>query len=195
MSEINDKEFIFKYLNGDEKSLEILIGKYLKPIYNFTYHYLGNAVDAEDVTQEVFVKVWRNIKKFNQEKNFKSWIFSIARNASIDFLRKTRSAGGGKKTLPFSFFESDDGGNIITDTLIDPAPLPPEILERADLADLLAAAMEKLSAKYREVLFLHHNDHFTFQEIADALGEPLNTVKSRYRRALIILKESLAKIS
>lgn len=179
-----DEKLVADYLAGDEKSLEVLFGRYLKPIYSFTYRYVGGGQDAEDVTQDVFVKVWRHIKRFDQNKSFKTWIFSIAKNTAIDFLKK-------KKTIPFSEFENEEGENIITETLADPSPLPQELLEKAGVAQMLNSAMDKLSPKYRMVLFLRYNDHFNFREIAESLGESLNTVKSRHRRALTMLKKSL----
>ena len=185
MTNNNDEILTRKYLQGDEKSLEVLILTYLKPIYSFVYRYVGNGQDAEDITQEVFVKFWRNLKKFDQEKSFKTWIFSIAKNASLDYLKK-------KKAVPFSEFDTEEGGNRLTDTLADPSPLPLELLEKAGMAKLLNAAMEKLSPQYRMVLFLRYNDHFNFREIAESMGEPLHTVKSRHRRALIKLKKLLA---
>lgn len=181
-----DKQLIIDYLAGDEKSLEVLIKRYLKPIYNFVYRYVGNEQEAEDITQEVFVKVWRNLKKFDQNKKFKTWIFSIAKNTSIDWLKK-------KKAIPFSNFENEEGENLLTKTLADPAPLPNEILERAGIAETLNVAINQLSPKYRMVLFLRYNDHFNFREIAEALGEPLHTIKSRHRRALIQLRKLLSK--
>lgn len=199
----SDLKLIAKYFAGDEKSLEILILRYLKPIYSFVYRYIGNASDAEDITQEVFVKVWRNLRKFNpkksrfislrekQEKSFKTWIFSIAKNTSIDFFRKFQSASGGKKSIPFSSFENEKGENMFIETLADPAPLPEELLEQVDIKKMLDAAMKKLSPPHRLVLFLRYNDHFTFREIAETLGEPLHTVKSRHYRALIKLKKLL----
>ena len=144
-----DQDLISKYLAGDEKSLEILIEQYLKPIYSFVYRYTGSASNAEDITQDVFVRVWKNLKKFDQNKSFKTWIFSIAKNAAIDWLRK-------KKTISLS---DDD--------------------------------MEKIPSEYRMILFLRYNDHFTFKEIAESLGQPLNTVKSRHRRAIAMLKKIL----
>jgi len=197
--EISDQKLISLYLAGDEKSLEILFNRYLKMIYSFIYRYVGDQEAAEDVAQEVFVKVWKNLKKFNprknrfanfklrRQKNFKTWLFKIAKNASIDFLRK-------KKIIPFSSFDNEDG-NALTDTLADPAPLPDALLERQDLANLLTRALAKISFKYRAVLLLRYNNHFTFREIAESLGEPLNTIKSRHRRALIILKKILGKSS
>lgn len=199
MPEISDQKLISLYLAGDEKSLEILFNRYLKMIYSFIYRYVGDQEAAEDVAQEVFVKVWKNLKKFNprknrfanfklrRQKNFKTWLFKIAKNASIDFLRK-------KKIIPFSSFDNEDG-NALTDTLADPAPLPDALLERQDLANLLTRALAKISFKYRAVLLLRYNNHFTFREIAESLDEPLNTIKSRHRRALIILKKILGKSS
>jgi len=182
----SDEQLITDYLAGDEKSLEILIKRYLKPIYSFVYRYVGNGQEVEDITQEVFVKVWRNLKKFDKQKSFKTWIFSIAKNTSIDCLRK-------KKAVPFSNFENEAGENLLTKTLADPTLLPNEIFEQARIAEMLNAAMNQLTLKYRMVLFLRYNDHFTFREIAEVLGESLNTVKSRHRRALIQLKGLLSK--
>ncbi len=183
---MSENELIADYLDGDEQSLELLIGQYLKPIYSFVSRYVGNSQEAEDITQEVFVRVWRNLKKFDQEKSFKTWIFSIAKNASLDHLKK-------KRAIPFSEFDQADGGNLVTDALADPAPLPLALLERADMAKMLNVAMEKLSPQYRMVLFLRYNDHFNFREIAESLGEPLHTIASRHRRALIKLKEILTE--
>ena len=178
------QELIADYLNGDSQSLEVLIRRHLGPIYSFVYRYVGNRQDAEDITQEVFIKVWRNLKKFDQQKSFKTWIFSIAKNTAIDFLKK-------KKMIPFSEFDNEGGENTIIETLADPSSLPQELLEKAGMAQTLNAAMEKLSSQYRMVLFLRYNDHFNFREIAESLGEPLNTIKSRHRRALVMLKEQL----
>ncbi|MBI2628089.1 MAG: sigma-70 family RNA polymerase sigma factor [Candidatus Niyogibacteria bacterium] len=177
----SDQQLIGHYLKGNEESLRILFQRYLKLIYSFTYRYTGNAQDAEDATQETFVKAWRNLKKFDQNKKFKTWIFAIAKNTAIDFLKK-------KKAIPFSEFENEKGENMITETLADSSPLPQELLEKAGMAHMLNSAMEKLSPKYRMILFLRYNDHFNFREIAESLGEPLNTVKSRHRRALVMLK-------
>jgi RNA polymerase sigma-70 factor (ECF subfamily) len=180
----NDKHLVRQYLEGDETSLEVLIRQYLKPIYSFAHRYVSNSQEAEDITQEVFVKVWRNLKKFDQNKSFKTWIFSIAKNTAIDFLKK-------KKTIPFSEFENEDGENMLTETFADSSPLPQELLEKAGMAQILNSAMEKLSPKYRMVLFLRYNDHFNFREIAEILGESLNTIKSRHQRAILMLRKTL----
>ncbi|MBA3046881.1 RNA polymerase sigma factor [Patescibacteria group bacterium] len=178
----SDEQLIAKYLLGDEKSLEILIKRYLKSIYGFACRYAGNAQDAEDITQEVFIKIWRNLKKFDQQKSFKTWIFSIAKNTSIDWLKK-------KKAMPFSNFENKKGENLIANTLADSALLPDKIFELSDAARMLNAAVGQLAPKYRAVLLFYYNGCFNFREIAETFGESVNTVKSRHRRALLLLKK------
>lgn len=181
---ITDEGLIVDYLAGNRGSLEELISRYLKPLYSFVFRYVGNQKDAEDIVQDVFLKTWKNLKRFDPAKKFQPWIFAIAKNTTVDFLKK-------KKTIPFSEFESETGENTILDNLADPAPLAPELLAQKDLGNAVNSALEKLSAKYRMVLFLRYNDHFTFEEIAESLGEPMNTVKSRHHRGLQLLKKVL----
>ncbi len=184
MKNYSDEQLITKFLMGDREALEILIKRYLKPIYSFSFRFVGNSQEAEDITQEVFVKVWRNLKKFNKDKSFKTWIFTIAKNTSIDFLKK-------KKAIPFSEFENEEGENKLIETLADSMPLPDKLFERASIGEMLNRAMEKLSPKYRMVLFLRCNDHFTFREIANILGESIDTIKTRHRRGIAILRKIL----
>lgn len=179
-----DRQLIARYLAGDASSLEILFARYLRATYGFVYHYVGNAHDAEDITQEAFVRAWRNLRKFDRRKNFKTWMFSIAKNAAIDVLKK-------KKPAAFSDFDTDEGDNVIAETFADVAPLPDALLERKDIAGVLASAMGQLSPNYRAVLSLRYTDRMNFREIGEVLGAPLHTVKSRHRRALLALKKSL----
>jgi len=72
---LSDEQLVINYLKGDEKSLEVLIKRYLKPIYNFAFQFVGNSPEAEDITQEVFVKMWRNLKKFNRQKKIQNLDF------------------------------------------------------------------------------------------------------------------------
>lgn len=181
MEKIEDKKLIQQYLKGDEKSLEVLVKKYLKPIYSFSYKNVGNQEDAQDITQEVFVKVWKNIKKFDQNKNFKPWIFQIAKNTSIDFLRK-------KKTVPFSRFENEKGQNVLAEN-IESAPL--NLIGIFSDRKVLTVAMQGLSEKEQKIIALRHTYGFSFKEIAQTFEESINTVKSRYRRTILALKENI----
>jgi len=182
MSEtMQDNNLIQQYLKGNNQALELLIARYLKPIYSFTYKNVGNAAEAEDITQAVFVKVWKNLKKFDQKKNFKPWIFQIAKNASIDYLRK-------KKAIPFSNFENDKGQNLLVENISAP---PANLIEVISDKETLAVAMQSLSVKEQRIISLRHNDGMSFKEIAEVFGESINTVKSRYRRTLGLLKRNL----
>jgi RNA polymerase sigma-70 factor (ECF subfamily) len=178
---LEDKILIQQYLKGNEQSLEELVGRYLKPIYSFVYKNVGDQAAAEDVSQEVFVKIWKNLKKFDQKKNFKPWLFQIAKNTSIDYLRK-------RKTIPFSRFENEKGQNTLTESI---AAKTPDII--GDLSDkkILVAAMQGLDNKEQKLINMRHNDGMSFKEIADIFDESINTVKSRYRRALLVLRKNI----
>lgn len=91
MQNYTDQQLIAAYLKGDEKSLEILIKRYLNPIYGFAYRYVKDQQNAEDITQETFLKVWKNIKKYDKNKSFKAWIYTIAKNTVLDFIKKEKA--------------------------------------------------------------------------------------------------------
>lgn len=178
---LNDKNLIRQYLAGDEKSLETLIAKYIKPIYSFVYKNVGKQAEAEDIAQEVFVRVWKNLKKFDQSREFKPWLFQIAKNASIDFLRK-------KKTIPFSNFENENGQNALTESMASPNA---NLIENISDKRVLALALQYLSKNEQKIITLRHTDGMSFQEIADVFEESINTIKSRYRRTLSILRKNI----
>lgn len=166
MKTFTDEQLISDYLKkGDEESLEILIKRYLKPIYSFAFRFSEDRQAAEDIAQEVFIKTWRHLKKFDRKRKFKTWIFAIAKNTCFDWQKK-------KKTLPLFFAEN----------VRESSPVINESLDRI---------LVKLSPKYRLVLFLRYNDHFTFREIAESLEESIDTVKTRHRRAIAILRKLL----
>jgi len=168
MAIYSDEQLIEKFLKGDEKSLEVLIKRYLKPIYSFVYRNVGNIQSAEDITQEIFIRMWRNIKRFDHKKKFKTWLFVIAKNASIDFLRK-------KKTISFSDIEIPVASPVLSDEFS------------------LNCIIKKLPPEYRKILSLHYKNLFTFREIAEIFNESINTIKSRHLRALSQLKKFLSK--
>ncbi len=187
MKQLDDQELIENYLNGNEKSFELLVKKYLKPIYSFVYRYLNNQQDAEDITQETFIKIWKNIKKFDKNKSFKTWLFTIAKNSALDALKS-------KKTIPFATFNVKKNENILDKMLLNPDFMPDKIIEKKDFVEQLILTIKKLPLKYREILFLYYKEGFNFQEIADILSESVNTVKSRHRRAIVFLKKLFPSI-
>lgn len=184
MENRSDVQLIADYHAGSEQALALLIQRHLNHIYAFVYRYAQNTEEAHDITQETFVKMWRHLKTFDTEKSFTAWLFAIAKNTAFDFYRK-------KKTIPFSALETDEHENVAAEMLRDPSPLPDELSMRAEDARILVSAMKTLVPKYRVALALYYNNHLNFREIAVLLNEPINTVKSRHRRALSMLKKLL----
>jgi RNA polymerase sigma-70 factor (ECF subfamily) len=126
--------------------------------------------------------MWKHIKKFDQKKKFKTWILTIARNTALDSLRQ-------KNPRAFSTMDTEDGtfSEEIPGDEINAA----ELFDQKVFAGVFQDICDQLSDPHRVVLLLHFDEQLTFQEISDVLGESLNTVKSRYRRALERVKELL----
>lgn len=182
--EKDDKKLIEDFLDGDTQAFALLVEHNIKLVYRYVFRMTKNTEDAEDITQETFVKIWRNLHKFDFDKNFRTWILGIAHNTAIDTLRK-------RKSFAFSDFEIPDGADSISDTIADTAPLPPEIFARAEQRKLLDSALAQISPLYREILMLSLEEELTFNEIGIIFNKPLNTVKSQYRRALMTLRKIL----
>lgn len=181
----SDQQLVREYLDGDEEALAALVKRYLDSIYRFAYRLTGSASEANDITQEVFIKAWRSIKKFDTNKSFKAWIFTIARNATTDFLRKRKNA---------VFSELDNETENFTSTLSDPDPLPDEIFQRKELQQTLEQALSTVSVEQKTIILLHLTENLTFEEIAAIENKPMNTVKSTYRRGLHNLKKYFEKL-
>jgi RNA polymerase sigma-70 factor (ECF subfamily) len=181
----SDKELREKALSGDDHALRALFARHLKPLHSYLLRLLGSPEDADDVAQEALVRVWRNLRKYDPERSFRTWLLGIAHNAAVDFLRKNRPTA-------FSDFEDADGGNVLTDTLADPGDLPDAYAARQESAGEVRRALAELPEMYREVLSLRHDGELQFDEISRAVGAPLDTVKSRYRRGLQKLRGALA---
>jgi len=183
MDSRSDEQLAVAGASGDDKSFEVLVGRYLHSIYNFAFRYVGDSSQAQDISQEVFLRAWKNLKKFDPKKKFKTWLFAIAKNACIDYLRQ-------KKILPFSVFEDEAGNNYVEEGIIS-EDIPSEVFEKKDLVVRLNKAISELPPRQQEVLSLHYWEKMTFEEISQALYEPLDTLKSRCRRAVISLRAKL----
>jgi RNA polymerase sigma-70 factor, ECF subfamily len=180
--ESDDKELLEKFLEGDDLAYEALVKKYLKPVYNFLYQFVSDREILDDLTQITFIKAWKNISKFDKSRNFKVWVFSIAKNTAYDHFKK-------KKTIPFSAFTDEEGNNKL-ENISEDSILPHEILIRADSAKILEEALKKIPDIYRIILLMRYRDDFSLQEISKVLGVPYNTAKSQHQRGLKILKEN-----
>ena len=179
---ISDEKLVANFCGGDEKALEKLIDRYLKPLYNFTFQLVRDENVAQDLVQEVFVKVWKHLASFDQKKKFSTWLYAIAKNAAYDWLKK-------KKALPFSTFEKADGSNfleIIEDQTILNST---ELWQQMDNAQDAQQFLDVLSPEMKTIFLLHFQQGFSLVEIAEILGAPTNTLKSQFRRTLLSLRK------
>jgi len=184
--ELDDSDLINDYQNGNQGAFETLVSRYLKTVYVFIFRLVGRPSESEDLTQDTFVKIWKNLDKYDKEKSFKTWVLSIAKNTTYDWFRK-------KKAINFSEINQQMPENNFGDNIPDVELLPDEIFEQKELAAFLSSALDKITLDLRTILILHLEDGLTFEEIAQIVKKPMNTVKSQYRRALLILRKYLVE--
>jgi RNA polymerase sigma-70 factor (ECF subfamily) len=183
----DDATLVGAFIKGDGDSFAALVDRHMPMVYKFIYRYVADADMANDVVQEVFIKVWKNIKKFDQKKSFKTWVLTIAKNTALDAIKK-------KKGILFSRIEEADTD---LDTFLAPyvtsPDLPDALLQKKQTKADLDRMLRELSPSYRSVLLLRYSEHLKFREIADMLQEPIDTIKSKHRRALIQLRSIFAR--
>jgi len=181
-----DEVLVESSKTGDDLAFRELMNRYVKPIFNFTRQYSHNNEDSEDIAQDAFFKAWKHIKRFKKGRAFKPWIYAIARNTALDHVKK-------KRATVFSDLDDDENDIAFADTIADTEPLAHEIFERRQSAEELDTVMDILHPDHRAVLVMHYREEMTFDEIAEATGKPMNTVKSWHRRALFKLRDRLAQ--
>jgi len=165
--EFND-EYIEKIKRKDEDALKNFIDEFKIPLFNYIYRIVYNRNDAEDILEETFIKIFKNIEKIDFKGNFKSFIFKIARNSCIDFFRKR------KNIFPFmdEIYERED-----------------KFYERMELKGKIERALSFLQKDEREIIILKYMENFKIKEIAEILDIPENTVKTKIFRGLKKLRE------
>ena len=188
IEEKTDDELIREHLAGVRDVFPVIINRYTNAVYAFVFRFVRNKEDAEDITQETFIKAWKKIETYREGANFKTWIFQIAHNTAIDYLRK-------RKHLAFSDLNNQETETTFEETIPDTLPLPDELLEKKFDQHAIEGALEMLSPLYREVLLLYYTNDFTFAQIGELLARPLHTVKSQHRRALIELRKILGDLT
>jgi RNA polymerase sigma-70 factor (ECF subfamily) len=171
----------------DGADFRAIVDEHMRAIYNFALRMTQDPAKAEDITQETFIKAWEKRQTYQENRPMRAWLLRIAHNTAIDHLRKRRP-------FPFSMLpgrneEGDD--STFEATLTDAEPTPEEYAVLCEEKEALARALELLTPAAREVIFLYHNEEMTFDVIGQTLGESQNTVKSRYRRALLTLRKIL----
>ena len=182
--EPTDPELLSAFKNGDTEALGALMERHQAALYGYLLRLTRSAAAANDIFQEVFLKLVRNPAAYGEREKFKAWLFTVARNAAMDHFRRESSRaevpleGTGEKAGPADF-------------AVSPEPGPAEAAENRAEGERIAAALAKLSPDQREVFYLRHYSGLSFREIAELLSLPIGTVLARMSRAAAQLRKIL----
>lgn len=174
-----DAELIARCLRKEAAAWEAIVVRYRRKVFHIAYKFTGKHDEAEDLTQEIFMKIFRSLEKFNQDADFSTWLSSVARNYCIDHYRASKRER-----------------EVLVEDLVafDLAPAssgnPHRALEDRDRRSFLRKGLELLPDKLREAVVLRDLQGLSYQEMADRLGLPEGTVKSRINRG----REELARL-
>ncbi len=174
-AETDDLDLVRRAQSGDSRAFDELVTKYRTRVYAMIYQMVRNEQDAWDLAQDSFFKAWKSLDKFRFQSSFFTWLYRIATNVSIDWLRK-------KQIRPESEFDETIGNLDIEPTAdITPKgePSPERQMERGELRERIDAAIAKLSPDHRQVILLKEIDGLQYHEIADVVGCSIGTVMSR----------------
>lgn len=181
----DDVELVIRAKQGDSKAYDQLIILYKDVVHSIVYRMVRNKQEAEDLTQEAFIKAYKSIASFNEEYAFSTWLFKIATNNCIDFFRK-------RKLKTYSMDETikykDDE---IKQEYAAPDPDVEYDLVAEERTQIIRDAINQLPEKYRIVIELRHQKEHSYEQIAEDLDLPLGTIKARIFRAREMLNKSL----
>jgi RNA polymerase sigma-70 factor (ECF subfamily) len=171
-------------LEKDEQAYAMLMERYKKPVYHMILKMVRNVDDAEDLTIEAFAKAFKNLHRFKKDYTFSTWLFRIATNNSIDFIRK--------KKLDTTSLESsytDDSGEDVRIDLKDGNLNPQERAIKTQKIQLIQMFVRQLPAKYQRLVRLRYFEELSYEEIAKELDAPLGTIKAQLHRARELLSD------
>ncbi|MDR9416341.1 MAG: sigma-70 family RNA polymerase sigma factor [Gracilimonas sp.] len=184
-SSLEDDKFVSEALAGKEQSYKKLVDKYQKPLYFHIRKMIKEVELVEDLVQEVFMKAFKNLSTYSNEYAFSTWLYRIATNHTIDYLRKKKL-----KTLSINEpYKTKDGEMEIQ--LPDETYLTDEPVMKKQRKNIVQKAIEELPEKYKAVIEMRHMEEKSYQEIADILDLPLGTVKAHIFRAREMLYKAL----
>lgn len=165
-------------IENDEQAFAELMKRYKKPVYHMILKMVRNVDDAEDLTIEAFAKAFRNLEKFKKDYTFSTWLFRIATNNSIDFIRKKRL-----ETMSLDTSFKDDSGEAVKIDVEDNELNPMEETIKSQKIELIRIFVDKLPPKYQRLVKLRYFDELSYEEIARELEAPLGTIKAQLHRA------------
>lgn len=181
---IDEKELIRQAKKGDLKAYEDIIGLYEKRVFSTIYYMVKNDNDVEDIAQEVFIKIYKNLNNFKEESSLYTWIYRITVNVCIDELKK-------RKKVVYIDEKIDTKDGEVELQLPDNSKSPTDIAEDNELKYRLEKCIKKLPESQRMMIILRDIKGFTYMEIAEIMKMNLGTVKSKINRARAALKELL----
>jgi len=174
-----DQTLVARVARGDQGALDEMYQRHARPVYSLALHILRDPASAEDVTQEVFLKIWRQPASYNPERGaLGSWLLSVAHNRAIDLVRRRRLRE--EHSLP----ESMEVGDLVADDAVDPG----EAAGAAEVSRLVRRALERIPPAQRLAIEMAFFQGKTHVEVAEELGEPLGTAKTRIRLGMKKLK-------
>jgi RNA polymerase sigma-70 factor (ECF subfamily) len=182
-SQMSDEQLVEAFQAGQLAAYDELVSRWQGKIRGAVWRVLGSTEDAADITQEAFLRAFRGLKAFKREAKFSSWIYQIALNLCRDSLRRKK----GKNYVSLDEPESQ------APLLVSKSPSPFELTQGKEIADRVRLAIQKLTEDQREVIILKEYEGLTFAEIAETLGLPPSTVKTRLYRGLVEMKQHLAR--
>ncbi len=183
----DDFELVMRAGSGEQKAFGILMDRYRDSIYYMILKMVHNRDDADDLTIEAFGKAFSNLDKYTPDFAFSTWLFKIALNNSIDFIRKKRL-----QTLSLDN-EHDESTFNVFNSVKALMPDPEEKYIKEQRAELMRNVIDKLNPKYRQLIELRYFDELSYEEISDKLKMPLGTVKAQLFRAKNLLYNVLVK--
>jgi RNA polymerase sigma-70 factor (ECF subfamily) len=178
---LTDVELIAKAISGREDGFEELVRRYQRPITNYVFRMLNDYDSSLDVTQEVFIKVYNSLERYSSEYKFSTWLYRIAHNAAIDYIRRRSPNEQSIET------ENKDGAYQLQ--IESPNPTPEQERERSEWRTEIEAVVKCLPSVYRELILLRHAQDLSYDEIAEITNLPLGTVKNRLFRAREMMRE------
>ena len=164
--------------DGNEQAYALLMERYKRPVYHMILKMVRNVDDAEDLTIEAFAKAFKNLKRFKKDYTFSTWLFRIATNNAIDFIRKKRL-----ETMSLDTSFRDDNGEAVQIDVEDKNLNPQEVTIKSQKIELIQMFVTKLPAKYQKLVRLRYFKEYSYEEIAQELDAPLGTVKAQLHRA------------
>jgi RNA polymerase sigma-70 factor (ECF subfamily) len=181
-AEIDD--LIARCLDGDQQAWAEIVQRHWRKVFNVAYKFVGRHDEAEDLTQEIFLKIFKALHTFDRRANFQTWLVSISRNLCIDHYRSVRKE---RETIA-----RDVDASLLAPVSRDRGPHGE--LEHTDLRQLIRRALAELPPPLREAVVLRDLQEFSYQEIADRLALPEGTVKSRINRGRLELARQLVRL-